>query len=354
MTLPVDGASEEPEQPATGDGRQGAASDMIRSLRNHPVLTAEEEARLTRAGRIGRTAEELSGQPADEDATGAAARQGVESDDAGWAATCREALDAHLAGRSWARLRAEGEQAREEMARCNQRLVLSCTAQFSGRGLDTEDLLQAGNLGLSRAIEKFDERKGNKFSTYAIWWIRQGMQHETATWGRAIRVPLHVQEIFFRVRAAQNRLTIELGREPTDQETAEAAETTPEQVDLMRTVWTDTISLENPDTDQEGRETSTSLRERYHQQTVPGPDAETMANALTADVRRALEKMEPRDRAILEKRFGLDQEVMSLRDIGNEMRLSPERVRQLESRGIRRLKQLIIYDGLDIYLSELA
>jgi RNA polymerase primary sigma factor len=258
--------------------------------------------------------------------------------EAGDAAARRLAGDRALSPRSRERLereRREGERARERMISSNLRLVVSIARRYRATGIPLLDLIQEGNLGLIRAVEKFDWRRGYKFSTYATWWIRQAVQRGIADRGRVIRLPVHVHDLLLRVRRTRGDLEGGLGREATDDEVAHGSKITAGRVRDLQRLNAPPLSLETP----MGDDGSTSLGEL-----VGDPDAEERFEEVFRDLRRedvlrVLETLTDRERVILLLRFGMTgEEPLTLEEVGKRFGLTRERIRQLEGKALAKLR----------------
>ncbi|MFN3690491.1 MAG: sigma-70 family RNA polymerase sigma factor [Fimbriimonadales bacterium] len=227
---------------------------------------------------------------------------------------------------------AEGdEHARELLVQANLRLVISIAKHYTGRGLSMVDLIQEGNLGLIRAVQQFDPQRGNRFSTYATWWIRQAISralHEQAT---LIRVPQHMTKALQRVRQAAALLQQELGREPTVHEVAQRAQLTPEQVRELMHAVAKPISLEMPINDSDGSVLGDIIADETEAEWEQAIDWESL-----------MARLNERERAVIRLRYGLGGEPpLTLEEIGKRLGLSKERVRQLESRAIQKLQEAV-------------
>jgi RNA polymerase primary sigma factor len=237
------------------------------------------------------------------------------------------------------------EDAKRRLIESNLRLVMSITRNYTRAEVPLLDLIQEGNLGLIRAVEKFDYKLGYKLSTYATWWIRQSITRALADQGRTIRLPVHVAEQVRRAQRARRQLAQRLNRDPSTEEIAKEAGFTPERVQELFELVTDPVSLETPVGDGESM-----YADLIEDQRSESPDAQTANSARALELARALDALEPRMRHVLARRFGLDGEPpQTLEDLGNDLGITRERVRQIETRALRQLRA--IAPGLQAYLT---
>lgn len=243
----------------------------------------------------------------------------------------------------------DGELAQEHLVRANARLVISVAKKYIGRGVPFLDLIQEGNIGLIRATNKFEYQRGHKFSTYATWWIRQAVSRAVADQGRTIRVPVHMGDQLNRMRRVQMKLTQDLGREPTIDELADGMETTPDKVENLLEIARRPVSLETP-IDDEGDSTFGDFVEDVNS---PAPAEEVATNLLHEQLTAALDRLPDREAQILRLRYGLaDGRVYTLEEVGQEIGVTRERVRQLEAQALNRLRQSSAHIILRDYLYE--
>ena len=301
-----------------GDGERPApdlissSTDPVRHYLNAigktPLLTAEEEVDLAKRDQAGQAARDLMGD------------------------------GAKLTPRRKAQLRQvdiAGRRAQDHMVRANLRLVVSVARRYRGRGLDLLDLIQEGNLGLMRAVEKFDHTKGYKFSTYATWWIRQALTRGLADKSRVLRLPVHVHETLGKMRWAELDLVQQLGREPTEHELAEAMDMTVERLRDIRQAARDLLSLDTP----VGEDGDTTMGHLVADEDAIDPEG-AAAFTLTKDlVQDVLATLNERERGVVMLRFGLlDGECRTLEEVGAQYGVTRERIRQIEAKTLTKLR----------------
>ena len=279
----------------------------LREIGRVPLLTASDEVRLSQAIERGREAtERLQAQPGAE----------VNSSELEQAA-------------------AEGGAARAALTQANLRLVVSVARRYANRGVPLIDLIQEGNLGLLRAVEKFDWRRGFKFSTYATWWIRQAVSRAIADDARTIRIPVHLYDVVNRMARISSQLHQELGREPTDEEVAQALEISAERVRELNKVLPQPISLDGF----VGEDQETRLSDVVADDNATNLEVAAEERLLAEQIRDTLLTLTPRERRVIERRFGLgDDKDESLTAIGREIGVTRERIRQIESTALRKLR----------------
>ena len=296
-------------EPVDETAREGPGESLpvyLQEIGRVPLLTASDEVRLSQAIERG----QLAGQRL------------RHTDDP----TEREALLADVRA---------GQVARAELTAANLRLVVSVARRYANRGLPLIDLIQEGNIGLLRAVEKFDWRRGFKFSTYATWWIRQAVSRAIADDARTIRIPVHLHDVVGRMVRAAGQLHQELGREPTAEEVGAALELSVQRVRELAQVLPQPASLDSF----VGEDQETRLSDVVADENAPNLEGLAERRLLAEQIRETLLTLSPRERQVIERRFGLkgDHE-QTLTAIGREIGLTRERIRQIEATALRKLR----------------
>jgi RNA polymerase primary sigma factor len=298
---------EEVDYDLSGIASDDAVGLYLREMARVPLLKNDEEVRLAKALEAGRNAK----KKLSEDGTDPAMRKELE------------------------RQVEEGLAAREHLIKANTRLVVSIAKKYIGRGVPFLDLIQEGNLGLMKAVEKFDYSRGYRFSTYATWWIRQTITRAIADQGRTIRVPVHMSDRIRRLYNTAQNLEQEYGRRPTPEELADELDVEPRKVQWMLQVSWRPLSLEQP----VGEEEDSELGNFIEDETSPTPAQSTYQYMLEEKIEEMLATLHPREACILRLRFGLGSgRSYTLEEVGKKFGLTRERIRQIEGRALRRLR----------------
>lgn len=249
----------------------------------------------------------------------------------------------------YARGMKEGDsEAREKLICSNLRLVISVAKKYTGRGLEFIDLIQEGNIGLMKAADRFEPEKGFRFSTYATWWIRQAITRAIADKGKSIRIPVHMHENFNKVRKAKNQLKQNLRREPSAEEIAKEAQMEKKEVENILCYMQDTISIDTP----VGDEDSLTVVEMVADEASVSPEETMIQYGMATEVGKLLELLTERERTVIEGRFGMKDGIpKTLEQLGNEMKVTRERVRQIEAKALLKLGRVARHRNLDEFIA---
>ena len=285
----------------------------LKEIGDIPLLSEEEESKLAKIVAVGKEAQEKL------DLIDADDNNNVSIED--YDELTDKALD--------------GNDAKDKLVEANLRLVVSIAKRYTGRGLQFLDLIQEGNMGLIKAVDKFEYEKGFKFSTYATWWIRQAITRAVADQARTIRIPVHMVETINKLVRVQRQLVQELSREPSPEEVAAKMNITVEKVQEIQKIAQEPISLEQP----VGEEEDSSLGDFVPDTSALDPYEYTAKSALREELDSALATLTPREERVLRLRFGLlDGRARTLEEVGKEFGVTRERIRQIESKAIKKLK----------------
>ena len=308
---------------------EGGSFDPVRmylkEIGKVPLLTAEQEVTLAKRIEAGLLATETLDGEAAAEPLGESRRAGVQA------------------------VQRDGELARRQLTEANLRLVVSIAKRYVGRGMALLDLIQEGNLGLIRAVEKFDYTKGFKFSTYATWWIRQAITRAIADQARTIRIPVHMVETMNKVLRISRQMLQELGREPTIDEIAAKVELTPDKVREIQRIAQEPVSLETP----VGEEDDSLLGDFVEDPNVIAPATAAARALLSEAIEEALQELNDREQQVVRLRFGLDDgQIRTLEEVGREFGVTRERIRQIESKTLAKLRHPTRSQRLRDYLEE--
>ncbi|MCS7064239.1 MAG: sigma-70 family RNA polymerase sigma factor [Methylacidiphilales bacterium] len=303
---------------------------IIKDMTQMPLLTADQEVTLAKAIEAGKTAKSILNN-----LTNLTLDKLIEEMDSKFKLKRKPRTRAE-AEVMLKKIFDEGVKARETLIMSNTRLVISVARKYIGRGVGFVDLIQEGNIGLMRAVNKFDWKRGNKFSTYATWWIRQAITRAIADHGRIIRLPVHMNDTVARVHRISHQLRQELGREPTIEELADKLSLSPTKVRQILGASKHVVSLDESLSDEED---SNSLGDLIPDLTSANPDIHVESSDLSNTIAQMLRVLTPREQKLIIMRYGLNgDKEMSLEEIGKKMGITRERVRQIEAQALRKLR----------------